>query len=225
MQLCQSEWTVLQSLWERQPQTLMQLVEDLKLRAGWSASTSKTMAARMTEKGLLRYEGKPRRYYPNVTREEAGLEETEQLLSRAFGGKLGLLVSNFADHGKIGKDELEELYARISVQLRKASPQFEFDDVIQYKELKISKQKHTVSVKEHELNFTRQEFKILELLLSKKDKVFSKQEIYDYAWDNYYMGEDKTVNVHISHIRSKIKQYTEEEYIETVWGIGFKIAD
>ena len=60
MQLCQSEWTVLQSLWERQPQTLMQLVEDLKLRAGWSASTSKTMAARMTEKGLLRYEGKPR---------------------------------------------------------------------------------------------------------------------------------------------------------------------
>ena len=86
MQLCQSEWTVLQSLWERQPQTLMQLVEDLKLRAGWSAST-------------------------NVTREEAGLEETEQLLSRAFGGKLGLLVSNFADHGKIGKDELDELYA------------------------------------------------------------------------------------------------------------------
>ena len=78
MQLCQSEWTVLQSLWEQQPQTLMQLVEDLKLRAGWSASTSKTMAARMTEKGLLRYEGKPRRYYPNVTREEAGLEETEQ---------------------------------------------------------------------------------------------------------------------------------------------------
>ena len=96
MQLCQSEWTVLQSLWDRQPQTLMQLVEDLKQRAGWSASTSKTMAARMTEKGLLRYEG---------------FEETEQLLSRAFGGKLGLLVSNFADHGKIGKDELDELYA------------------------------------------------------------------------------------------------------------------
>ena len=104
MQLCQSEWTVLQSLWERQPQTLMQLVEDLKVRAGWSASTSKTMAARMSEKGLLRYEGKPRRYYPNVTREEAGFEET-------FGGRLGLLVSNFADHGKIGKDELDELYA------------------------------------------------------------------------------------------------------------------
>ena len=111
MQLCQSEWTVLQCLWEQQPQTLMQLVQSLQARAGWSASTSKTMAARMTEKGLLRYEGKPRQYYPNVTREEAGFEETEQLLSRAFGGKLGLLVSNFAAHGKIGQDELAELYA------------------------------------------------------------------------------------------------------------------
>ena len=63
MQLCQSEWTVLQSLWERQPQTLMQLVEDLKLRAGWSASTSKTMAARMTELTVrLRLAGEAR--YP-----------------------------------------------------------------------------------------------------------------------------------------------------------------
>ncbi len=44
-------------------------------------------------------------------RARSGLQETEQLLSRAFGGRLGLLVSNFADHGKIGKDELEELYA------------------------------------------------------------------------------------------------------------------
>lgn len=111
MQLCQSEWAVLQSLWDRQPQTLMQLVEDLQARVGWSASTSKTMVARMTEKGLLRHEGKPRQYFPNVTRAEAGYEETEQLLSRAFGGKLGLLVSNFADHGKIGADELAELYA------------------------------------------------------------------------------------------------------------------
>ena len=49
MQLCQSEWTVLQSLWERQPQTLMQLVEDLKVRAGWSASTSKTIDACMSD--------------------------------------------------------------------------------------------------------------------------------------------------------------------------------
>ncbi len=121
--------------------------------------------------------------------------------------------------------ELEELYARINVQLRKSAPQSRDFAIIQYKDLSMSKQKHTVSIKGHEIILTRQEFKILELLLSRPDKVFSKQEIYDYAWDDFYIGEDKTVNVHISHIRSKIKQYTEDEYIETVWGIGFKIAE
>jgi DNA-binding response OmpR family regulator len=120
--------------------------------------------------------------------------------------------------------ELEELYARISVQLRKSSEQSQ-NKCEKYKDLVLSKQKHTVMVKGYELNLTRQEFKILELLLSKPDKVFSKQEIYDYAWDDYYVGEDKTVNVHISHIRSKIKQHTDDEYIETVWGIGFKLAE
>lgn len=121
--------------------------------------------------------------------------------------------------------ELEELYARISVQIRKSTLQSQDSDIIQYKDLSLSKQKHTVSINGHEIILTRQEFKILELLLSRTDKVFSKQEIYDYAWDDYYIGEDKTVNVHVSHIRSKIKQHTEDEYIETVWGIGFKIAE
>lgn len=121
--------------------------------------------------------------------------------------------------------ELEELYARISVQLRKSLQNTETDKSEKYKDLILSKQKHTVTVKGYELSLTRQEFRILELLISKPDKVFSKQEIYDYAWDDYYIGEDKTVNVHISHIRSKIKQYSDDEYIETVWGIGFKLAE
>ncbi len=55
------------------------------------------------------------------------------------------------------------------------------------------------------------------------NKVFSKQDIYDYAWDDIYIGEDKTINVHVSNIRKKLKTVTEEEYIETVWGIGFRL--
>ena len=55
-------------------------------------------------------------------------------------------------------------------------------------------------------------------------KIFSKQEIYETAWDSYYMGEDKTINVHISNIRQKLRRYTEQEYIETVWGIGFRMT-
>ena len=79
-------------------------------------------------------------------------------------------------------------------------------------------------IENHEVDLTPQEFKILELLLSFPKRVFSKQDIYDFAWDEYFEGEDKTVNVHISNIRKKFKEYSDEEYIETVWGIGFRLS-
>lgn len=63
----------------------------------------------------------------------------------------------------------------------------------------------------------------MELLMKHPDKIYSKQELYELAWDECYIGEDKKLNVHISNIRKKIKQYSEREYIETVWGIGFRL--
>lgn len=63
----------------------------------------------------------------------------------------------------------------------------------------------------------------MELFMLHPDKVYSKQDIYDYAWNEYYMGEDKTINVHISNIRKKLKAFSDTEYIDTVWGIGFKL--
>lgn len=51
-----------------------------------------------------------------------------------------------------------------------------------------------------------------------RNQVFSKEEIFEYAWDEHYMGETKTLDVHISNIRKKIKAVTQEEYIDTVWG-------
>ena len=70
---------------------------------------------------------------------------------------------------------------------------------------------------------TKQEFAILELLVSHPKQVFSKEDIFSYAWNEPYMGETKTLDVHISNIRKKIKQVTTDEYIETVWGIGYRL--
>lgn len=92
-----------------------------------------------------------------------------------------------------------------------------------FQELRMDTEKHTVSVNGSPLSLTKQEFAILELLMKQPDKIYSKQELYELAWEEYYLGEDKTINVHISNIRKKIKQYSEREYIETVWGIGFQI--
>ena len=58
----------------------------------------------------------------------------------------------------------------------------------------------------------------MELLLKHPKKVFSKEEMFEYAWEEQYMGETKTLDVHISNIRKKIKAVTDKEYIETVMG-------
>ena len=121
--------------------------------------------------------------------------------------------------------EIEELVARVGVQLRRlAGKEKQKGNNLTYKELVLDEEMYTASVRESELSLTRQEYKILELFLLNPNRVFSKQDIYDYAWNEVYLGEDKTINVHISNIRKKIKAVTEEEYIETVWGIGFKLA-
>ena len=106
-----SEWTVMQQLWQQAPQTLTQLIAGLQTTTDWSASTIKTLIARMAEKGIVRFEGdRPRQYYPNVRREDAAYAETQQLLSRAFGGNIGMLVSNFVGRSALSRDELDELY-------------------------------------------------------------------------------------------------------------------
>lgn len=119
--------------------------------------------------------------------------------------------------------EVAELVARIGVQLRKASADSKtVGKKLTLKDLTLDPEGFCGEVGGKKISLTKQEFKILELLLSNPKRVFSKQDIYDYAWEDYYMGEDKTINMHISNIRKKLKAVTEEEYIETVWGIGFK---
>ncbi len=117
--------------------------------------------------------------------------------------------------------DINELRARVMVQLRKKN---QVSKTFVHKKMVMNGALRTVTVEDKELNLTAHEYKILELMLKNKSKIFTKQEIYQYAWDDYYIGEDKTINVHISNIRQKIKKITEEEYIDTIWGVGFRIT-
>lgn len=137
--------------------------------------------------------------------------------------KVDLLMSGAEDY--ITKPfQMKELIARIYVQLRKSGASLD-DSRISYKNLVLDKASYTAELCGQKILFTHQEFNILELIFGNPKKVFSKKEIFNYAWDEYYEGEDKTINVHMSNIRIKLKAITDEPYIETVWGIGFKAAE
>lgn len=106
-----SEWCIMEVLWEEQPRTLMQMVHELRERQGWSKSTTGTMLRRMQEKGFISYrEGeKARLYYTELERERVAFDETKSFLKRTYSGKIGLLVSNFADNNGLTQKDIEEL--------------------------------------------------------------------------------------------------------------------
>lgn len=106
-----SEWEVMECLWEESPKTVMQIVKAMKDRLNWSKSTSATMVRRMEAKGYIRYdEGeKAREYYPVLKRDEVAALEAQSLLDRAFDGKIGLLVNTFVKQNKLTEQDIEDL--------------------------------------------------------------------------------------------------------------------
>lgn len=137
------------------------------------------------------------------------------------------LLTNGADDYITKPFEIKEVIARVQVQLRHAAQESSITSAqhtLTYRELMLNKDTFQVSVEGKILpKITRQEFAILELLLRRPKQVFSKEDIFEYAWEEPYVGETKTLDVHISNIRKKIKAVTQEEYIETVWGIGYRL--
>lgn len=115
---------------------------------------------------------------------------------------------------------MKELLARVEVQLR--DPVSE-KQRLQYQGWTLDLLEKHFLVEEQEIEVTSHEFKILELFMRHPRQVFSKQEIYEYAWGEEYYVADKTINVHISNIRMKLKGTGTEDYLQTVWGMGFRL--
>lgn len=123
--------------------------------------------------------------------------------------------------------ELPELLVRIQVQLRKRGSKSGSETekgILSYREWRMNIATHEMTAGGVQIELTFHEFLIMELLLRNPKRVFTKQMIYEYAWGEEYLAEDKTINVHISNIRSKLKSTNTDTYIQTVWGLGFKLS-
>lgn len=135
---------------------------------------------------------------------------------------------------KLGADDyitkpfdLEELSARIDVNVRRYvnfNNNEVFDEKLTYKDIVLNKETKEIEVNRIKLVLTAREFNILELFLTHPKKVFSKANIFESVWGEEYLCDDNTVNVHMSNLRNKLqKANPDEEYIETIWGMGYKL--
>ena len=106
-----SEWYVMNCLWEQNPLSLMQLVPILKESAGWSKSTSATMVRRMTEKGLISYEenGKTKYFFPKVDKQDVVVQETRDFLQRIYDGSVGMMMSALVRQDDLSAEDIQEL--------------------------------------------------------------------------------------------------------------------
>lgn len=139
-----------------------------------------------------------------------------------------------ADDYIIKPFDTEELLARLEAVLRRSGkemfPSQNKEEIsatgrkLQYKDIIMEPEEFRITVSGTEVALTRREYLILELLMENPGKVFTKNNIYESVWNEEYLGEDNAVNVHISNIRQKLAKINQEEtYIQTVWGIGFKM--
>lgn len=138
--------------------------------------------------------------------------------------KVQLLLDGACDY--ITKPfDLPELLARITVQLRNTSSQPVLRHTLTFQEIRLNTETHSVSVQDHPVKLTRTEYAILKLLMENPSQVITKSVLLDRISEDTPDCMESSLKVHISNLRKKLKAITDKDYIEAVWGIGFKMKE
>lgn len=117
----------------------------------------------------------------------------------------------------------KELLVRIEAVMRRSEPS-KMRKKYGYKDIVLDTSSYSVKVAGVEVSFTKYEYLILKLLMSEPGRIFTKNNIYESIWNEEFFGEENAINVHISNIRKKLSEINKnEQYIETVRGIGFRL--
>lgn len=111
--LSDGEWKLMNLLWEKEPRTIAQLVTAFKEDTGWTKGTIFMMLTRLIDKETVRCEtgGRSKLFYAILKQEDAANQETENFLSKVYGGSVGLMVASMAGQKALKKEDIDELYA------------------------------------------------------------------------------------------------------------------
>ena len=137
------------------------------------------------------------------------------------GDKVNMLLGGAADY--ITKPfDIEELLARIAVQLRKSETS-DKDDILTFDDITLLPQTWQAEVAGRDVRLTKTEFAILKLLMENPRQVVTKSILLDRISEDTPDCVESSLKVHVSNLRKKLRDVSGKDYIETVWGIGFKM--
>lgn len=122
--------------------------------------------------------------------------------------------------------DLNEVLVRIEVVLRRSrGTDDKKSNTLSCGGLTFNTEENSVLFKEKSIALTAKELHLLRLFMENPKKTFTKANLYESVWNDVYYYEDNTINVHVSNLRGKLKKATGNDYIETVWGIGYRLKE
>lgn len=141
--------------------------------------------------------------------------------SEEFDKVLGLELG--ADDYITKPFSVRELLARVKAVLRRASSKEEINEILNVGDLSANFEKREILIKGKRLDLTLKEFELLEILIKNKGKILTRETLLDKIWGYEYIGETRTVDVHIRYLRKKIEEDDKNpKFIETIRGVGYR---
>ena len=118
---------------------------------------------------------------------------------------------------------IRELLARVKAVLRRSNSDEISEEIYELGRLKVDFERHEVLINNEKVELTLKEFELLEILIKNKGKILRRETLLDKVWGYEYIGETRTVDVHIRYIRKKIEEDDKNpKFIETIRGIGYR---
>ena len=140
----------------------------------------------------------------------------------AVTDRVGLLRLGACDY-LVKPFDLDELLARVEVQLRDGARPGPSVGTLRFGSWELDPAARTFAVGGEPLRLTRTEFDILAALMRDPNRVFTKQALFELVRNEEALTEERTISTHVSNLRVKLRASGTDSYIQTVWGIGFKL--
>ena len=139
-----------------------------------------------------------------------------------FDKVLGLELG--ADDFIVKPFDMKELSARIKAVLRRynAHAKGNDDEVVRFENMEISLQKYELKLKGRTIDIPPKELELLYFLASNSNRVFTRDQLLDKVWGFDYLGDSRTVDVHVKRLREKLEGMSDKWTLKTVWGVGYK---